>query len=572
MTRSPSFFIVGAPKAGTTSLNDYLAQYPDIFIPAAKEMHFFGTDLEQKKRKEAALTREAYLDHFAAMTDETIAGEASVLYLKSETAAQEIHDFCPKARIIVMLRQPAELIYSLHAQLISQGDEDVEDFVAALALEPERKAGCRFPRGVEVADDGLFYREVAQLGTQLARYLEVFPADRVHVIFFEDFAADPQAEVDKVRSFLGLQPGIVPIDTSVRNPASRPRFRLLNRFLYHPPGLAIALAKRLAPRAALVALRDRVRRFNNLQARQVPLTPELRDTLTREFEPEIAKIEALTGSNLTAWRPSENTESPRVSAVIPCYNCASTIERAIQSVLDQTVPVAEIILVDDASSDGSAEVLWRLAEAHDRIQVITLPLNSGPAQARNAGWDHSNGDWVAFLDSDDAWHPHKIDIQLRAIRMHPGLAIIGHGCEVGEPLQDWSDFTSLDGSNLSEKVRPIGKWRLIASNPWPTPSVMLRRDIPQRFDPDLRRAEDYLLWARIIMGGGAGARIDLDLARLYKAKFGVAGLSADFRASENAELEAIRRLKRAKLIGAPLALGWSVFSLIKYLRRVVRVR
>lgn len=302
MTGSPSFFIVGAPKAGTTSLNDYLAQYPDIFIPAAKEMHFFGADLEQKKRKEAALTREAYLTHFSTMTDEVIAGEASVLYLKSETAAEEIRDFCPEARIIVMLRQPAELIYSLHAQLISQGDEDVEDFAAALDLEPDRKAGRRLPKGVKVPDDGLFYREVARLGSQLERYLAVFPSEQVHVIFFEDFSADPQGEVDKVRTFLGLPPAITPIDTSVRNPASRPRSRLLTRFLYHPPGWAIAMAKRLAPRGALVALRDRMRRFNDVKAQRAPMAPALRYVLTCEFEPEIAKLEALTGCDLSAWR------------------------------------------------------------------------------------------------------------------------------------------------------------------------------------------------------------------------------------------------------------------------------
>ncbi len=572
MTGSPSFFIVGAPKAGTTSLNEYLAQYPDIFIPAAKEMHFFAADLEQKKRKEAALTRAAYLSHFDAMTDEKIAGEASVLYLKSETAAEEIRNFCPEARIIVMLRQPAELIHSLHAQLISQGDEDVKDFAAALDLEPDRKAGRRLPKGVKVPDDGLFYREVARLGSQLERYLTIFPAEQVHVIFFEDFSADPQGEVDKVRAFLGLPPVITPIDTSVRNPASRPRSRLLTRFLYHPPRWAIVLVKRLAPRAALVALRDRIRRLNDAKAQRAPLAPGLRDALTREFEPEIAKLESLTGRNLRDWRPTERAVHPRISAVIPCYNCAATIERAVQSILGQTAPVAEIILVDDASTDDSAEILWRLAQAHDCVRVITLPQNAGPSHARNAGWDAAQGDWIAFLDADDAWHPEKIALQVRTIRQRRGLALVGHGCEVGEPGQPWADLASLDEDALSQKVRLLGKWRLMVSNPWPTPSVMIRRDIAERFDEDMRRAEDYLLWSRIVMRGGAGARINLDLARLYKPKFGAAGLSADLYASEVAELKAIGRLRQARLLSFPVAVGWSAFSLAKYLRRLVRSR
>lgn len=302
MTGSPSFFIVGAPKAGTTSLNNYLAQYPDIFIPAAKEMHFFGCDLRLKQRKGYAMTPEGYLSHFAEMSGETIAGEASVLYLKSETAAREIHDFCPEARIIVMLRQPADLIYSLHGQLLSQGDEDVEDFAHALALEPERKAGRALPKGVTVPDDGLLYRETAKIGGQLARYYDVFAPERIHVIFFEDFTADAQAEVDKVRRFLGLPDTGAMIDTTVRNPASRPRSRLLTRYLYHPPAWAIALVKRLAPRAALVVLRDRLRRFNDVPARRATLAPELRAALTGELEPEIARVEALTGRDLSAWR------------------------------------------------------------------------------------------------------------------------------------------------------------------------------------------------------------------------------------------------------------------------------
>lgn len=258
-----------------------------------------------------------------------------------------------------------------------------------------------------------------------------------------------------------------------------------------------------------------------------------------------------------------------VTCVIPCYNSNDTIVRAVQSVLEQSVPVAEIILVDDASSDDSAGLLGQLAAEIDKVRVITLAQNAGPSRARNVGWDQSSGDWVAFLDADDAWHPQKIEIQLEAIRANPGLAIIGHGCEVSSEGQDWSNLSHLNGARLAEKVKLIGKWRLMASNPWPTPSVMIRRDIAERFDEDMRRAEDYLLWARIVMGGGAGARINLDLARLYKPKFGAAGLSADLHAFEVAELKSIGRLRHAKLVSFPVALGWSLFSLAKYLRRLV---
>mgnify|MGYP000725273356 CR=1 FL=1 len=570
MTTQPSFFIVGAPKAGTTSLNEYLAQFPDIYIPTAKEMHFFGTDLRQKKRESSALTLDGYLSHFLEMDNAEIAGEASVLYLKSQTAAKEIHSFCPNAKIIVMLRQPADLLHSLHAQLVSQGDEDEVDFAKALRLESDRRSGRNLPKGILVPDDGLFYREVAQLGSQLARYMDVFPKDKIHIIFFEDFVANPTIAVANVRKFLGLEPSTTPIDTTVRNPASRPRSRLLTRFLYHPPRWSIRLAKQIAPRAALIAIRDKVREFNNVPQRPKELSFELRKTLTQEFEPEIEKLEALTGRDLTEWRYAECKKPLQVSVVIPCYNCATTIENAVRSVLNQTAPVAEIILVNDGSTDNTAEVLRRLSSAHELVKTITLHHNAGPSTARNTGWDNSNGEWVAFLDSDDAWHPRKVEIQTRAILMFPGLSIIGHGCEVGSLNQDWSDLSTVEDSFIANRTQTVGKFRLIASNPWPTPSVMIRRTITQRFDPDMRRAEDYLLWSRIVMGGGTGVRINLNLVRLYKAKFGDAGLSANLHASEVAELDAIRRLQRAKLINPVQAYGWQIYSFIKYVRRLVR--
>lgn len=261
-----------------------------------------------------------------------------------------------------------------------------------------------------------------------------------------------------------------------------------------------------------------------------------------------------------------------VTCVIPCYNNKDTILRAVQSVLAQSVSVKEIILVDDASSDGSASLLDHLEADLAKVRVVSLVQNSGPARARNVGWTQSSGDWVAFLDADDAWHPQKIEIQLQAIRANPDLAIIGHGCEVSSEGKEWSDLSYLVGNQLANKVKSIGKWRIMASNPWPTPSVMIRRDVAERFDEDMRRAEDYLLWSRIVMGGGAGARINLDLARLYKPKFGAAGLSADLYAFEVAELEAIRRLRQAKLVSFPVAFGWSLFSLAKYLSRLVRSR
>src|SRR5438034_3527344 len=113
----PGFFIVGAPKCGTTAMNDYLAGHPDIFM-AKKEIHYFGSDLEIKQKK---LSGEEYLDFFKEGEHKYIVGESSVWYLYSKNAAAEIKAFSPGAKIIIMLRNPVDMLPSLHSQHIFDG-------------------------------------------------------------------------------------------------------------------------------------------------------------------------------------------------------------------------------------------------------------------------------------------------------------------------------------------------------------------------------------------------------------------------------------------------------------------
>src|SRR5258706_10449866 len=108
---NPDFFIVGAPKCGTTAMNDYLGQHPDIYM-APKELHYFGADLKIKDK----ISESAYLQYFKNAGNKKILGEASVWYLFSGTAAKEIKNFSPDAKILIMLRNPVEVVYSLHSQ------------------------------------------------------------------------------------------------------------------------------------------------------------------------------------------------------------------------------------------------------------------------------------------------------------------------------------------------------------------------------------------------------------------------------------------------------------------------
>lgn len=135
--KKPDFFIVGAAKCGTTAMYEYLKEHPEIFMPEdAKEPNYFGSDMNYKSSR---LTEEQYLSLFSDAKNEKRIGEASVWYLYSKLAASEIKEFCPSARIIIMLRNPVDMLYSLHSELFYGADEDIEDFKTALNAEEVRK-------------------------------------------------------------------------------------------------------------------------------------------------------------------------------------------------------------------------------------------------------------------------------------------------------------------------------------------------------------------------------------------------------------------------------------------------
>ena len=254
-----------------------------------------------------------------------------------------------------------------------------------------------------------------------------------------------------------------------------------------------------------------------------------------------------------------------VSVVIPCYRCAGTIERAVRSVAAQTRRPAELILVDDGSPDETGAVLERLRERYgaDWIRVIRLPKNLGSASARNAGWEAATQPYLAFLDSDDAWHPRKIEIQQAWMDAHPDVAVSGHGA-----LQIGSE-SDMQPEPDGGEAQAISRRSLLASNPFITPSVMLRTGVAARFEPGKRHMEDYLLWLEIAAGGGRIVRLPQVLAYTFKAPFGEGGLSAQAWNMERGELAAFATLWRKNRIGAGTVALLSVFSLLKFLRRML---
>ncbi|OIQ89298.1 putative teichuronic acid biosynthesis glycosyltransferase TuaG [mine drainage metagenome] len=253
-----------------------------------------------------------------------------------------------------------------------------------------------------------------------------------------------------------------------------------------------------------------------------------------------------------------------VSVIIPCYRCADTIRRAVDSVLAQTLPAYEIILVDDCSNDGKTlDVLEQLRRRYpdENIRVLGLEKNSGPGSARNAGWDAATQPYLAFLDADDSWHPEKLEIQYQWMAAHPDVVLTGHPSVI---LADGMTLPKLPDDVVAKRVRING---LLISNLFPTRSVMLKREVSYRFIPGKRYAEDYLLWLTIVLSGRAAWVLEIPMAYSFKEAFGDGGLTGNLWKSEQGELDTYKRLFLARKISFFALILCSSFSLLKYVRR-----
>jgi Sulfotransferase family len=292
----PDTFIVGAFKAGTTALYEYLRVHPQVFMSIPKEPMYFGQDLTPRYRR---MSQDEYLALFRAAREGQRAGEASPWYLYSTRAAREIRDFNDKARIIVMLRNPVDVMYSQHAQLVFNKREDLTDFAQALAAEPDRRAGHRVPAGA-IRPEALYYRHSVRFADQLRRYLDVFGREAIHVVFFDDLVADSRAVYRATLEFLGID-ATVAIDPSIHNPSRQVRSARLQDVLFNPPLPLRGLIGRLRGLPLMHRLRDVVVSANSTQAARRPMDRELRSQLVREFAPQVAELGELTDRDLSAW-------------------------------------------------------------------------------------------------------------------------------------------------------------------------------------------------------------------------------------------------------------------------------
>lgn len=301
VSRRPDFFILGAPKCGTTALSEYLRQHERVFVSTPKEPHYFCDDFDYYYAP-GQRTEDHYLRLFEGAGDADLAvGEASVWYLYSATAARRIMEFDPAARVIVMVRNPVELVPSLHSQLRYMLDEVEPDPARAWELQAARARGEGLPATVRVPEF-LQYGEAARLGAQVRRVLETVPREQVKVLVFDDLRADTGAVYRDTLAFLG-----VPDDGRSEFPRVNEnkvhKAAAVARFTQRPPSALVSVArgvKRVTGVQRLGVL-DRLRRGNRQVTRREEITPEFAATLREHFRDDVAELSELIGRDLTAW-------------------------------------------------------------------------------------------------------------------------------------------------------------------------------------------------------------------------------------------------------------------------------
>lgn len=261
-----------------------------------------------------------------------------------------------------------------------------------------------------------------------------------------------------------------------------------------------------------------------------------------------------------------------ITAIVPCYNCAETLERAVNSILSQICKPLEVIFVDDASTDdGRTLKLIRIlcarfnGQSAINFKYIMLRHNVGPGAARNHAWEVARYQWIAFLDSDDSWHPMKLCIQWACLQNDSKIDLISNKSE----LRTSEDESHLYHSLHSDKTpKAISLRSMLLTNRICTRSVLMRKSVSSRF-PEGILSEDFSLWLQMIANGYKAYIIETPLVYHHKPEYSKQGISGQLLRQQLGELTALKTLYKNRdisLITYVLAAG---FSVLKFMRRCV---
>ena len=295
----PDFFIVGAPKSGTTALSEYLRSHSDIFISIPKEPHFFSEDFPSIRYADGNL--DAYMSLFDEPHDYSAYGEASVYYLYSSVALKKIIKFNPEAKIIAMLRNPVDLVCSLHSQFLHSRSERIKDFEKAWRSQKARREGKNIAR-LCFEPKLLQYTQIGKLGEQVDRLLSIFPTEQVKIIYFEDFCKSTKDVYESVLAFLGIKSD-GKFEFPKINVNRAHRIGIVGTLTARTPNSVLKITSIIKKIAGIerFGILDRIRIVNTVTKPRVPLSHKLRREMVKEFKEDLLLLSHLTNRDLSGW-------------------------------------------------------------------------------------------------------------------------------------------------------------------------------------------------------------------------------------------------------------------------------
>jgi hypothetical protein len=293
----PNFFIIGAPKCGTTALSEYLRTHPNVFFSHPKEPQYYASDFNRRVINNA----QDYMRLFqkANPSKHLAIGEGSALYFRSNVAVSNILKFQPNAKFILMLRNPVELVISLHAEALISSGENLRSFSEAWNIEEYRKQGKFIPLSC-TDPKHLCYSEWGRLGTQLKRVLKIVSREQINIVLFDDFIADTRSVYKNILDFLEL-----PDDGRQTFPKINERLRIryfwLHRLLVTMWRFWLPARRKLTGGKGFGLVNYVVRKWNSSSADKT-FDPELYEMLLSFYSSEIILLEEILDRDLSHWK------------------------------------------------------------------------------------------------------------------------------------------------------------------------------------------------------------------------------------------------------------------------------
>lgn len=295
----PDFFVLGAPKSGTTSLYEYFRLHPQVFVPHHKEVHFFSSEFQARP---PIPSLERYLDYFKDAPEDQVKGMVTVYYIYSKDAVQNILKIKPDAKFILMLRDPVDLMASWHWQTVEMLDEDEHDFEKAWDLQEVRAKGERIPAECH-NPFVLQYRNFGLLDEPVRALINTVPNGNLQIHLLDDIRNDQENMLKSICSFLGVD-YIEGLSLPFVNPASTLRYKWLYKAVRTPPAPLRWIRNLLKPLYNRLGFYPGRMAFhkNRKPAGRPPVNPEFEAKLRAEFLSVVENLEQLLGRDLSSWK------------------------------------------------------------------------------------------------------------------------------------------------------------------------------------------------------------------------------------------------------------------------------